>query len=224
MKAQDVINCLNARFAAPEWVFLSELSMVPGFIRNRRADAIALNCWTSGKWGLSFLGFEVKVSHGDFLHELKHPKKRLESYPDVDGIFFAVPKGLVQLHEVPADCGLIECWMTEETADLLGGPASPPQPMTKIKKYPDGFKTAMDHMEKNASANLHLAPAISRAVAVAVIRAFDPDRINQDSWRDSQNAKHEIKNLKRDVRWKDSEIEELKGVVRSLTPHQGTKQ
>jgi hypothetical protein len=179
--------------------------MVPGFIRNRRADAVALNCWASGKWGLSFLGFEIKVSRGDFLHELKHPEKRRETYPDVDGIFFAVPKGLVAKAEVPADCGLIECWVNEAGSD-----------MTRIQKYPDGFKTAMDHMERDASANLHRVPALSRAVAVAMVRAFDPDRINEDSRRDAYNAKIEIKNLKSELRWKVKRLEELEGVVRSL--------
>jgi hypothetical protein len=210
MNAQDVIRCLNNRFSAPEWVFLDELSLVPGFIRNRRADAVALNCWASGKWGLSFIGFEIKVSRSDFLHELKHPAKRKETYLDVDGIFFATPKGLVAKAEVPADCGLIECWTTESKQ---GGKTY----STRIQKYPEAFKTAMDHMEHNASANLHLVPAISRAVAVAVIRAFDPDRINQDAVRDAHNLKYEIKALKTDLRYKEMRVKELEGVVRSLT-------
>ncbi len=196
--ALDVLRCLRARYAAPEWAFASELSLIPGFIRGRRADAVALNCWSSGKWGLTFLGFEIKVSRGDFLAELKDPKKRLETYPDVDGVFFATPKGLVAKAEVPADCGLIECW-TKGDADF-----------TRIQKYPDGFKTAMDHMSHNASLNLHMAPPISRAVSVAVIRAFDPDRIDEDARRDATNLKYEVKRLKQSLKYRELEIKELR--------------
>ncbi len=197
MTAEQVLICLRNRFAAPEWAFAAELSLVPGFIRGRRADAVALNCWSSGKWGLSFLGFEIKVSRGDFLHELKHPQKRLETYPDVDGIFFATPKGLVAKAEVPANCGLIECWTKEDVTS------------TRIQKYPDGFKTAMDHMSHNATANLHLAPQISRAVAVAVIRGFDPGRINDDAVRDAHRLQYELREAKGDIRYLNSQIKDL---------------
>lgn len=202
--AADVVRCLNNRFAAPEWAFAVELSLIPGFIRGRRADAVALNCWSSGKWGLSFLGFEIKVSRGDFLHELKHPHKRRETYPDVDGIFFATPKGLVLKSEVPADCGLIECW-ANDGAD-----------MTRIQKYPEGFKTAMDHMFSDATVNLHMAPPISRAVSVAMIRGFDPDRINQETHREAATAKYELRNLRSDMRYKERRIEELEAIVRNM--------
>lgn len=206
MTATDVLRCLRNRFSAPEWAFAAELSLVPGFIRGRRADAVALNCWSSGKWGLSFLGFEIKVSRGDFLHELKHPAKRLETYPDVDGIFFATPKGLVDRAEIPSNCGLIECWTKDNVTS------------TRIQRYPDGFQTAMDHMSHNASANLHLAPKVSRAVAVAVIRGFDPDRINEDSRRDAYNLKIEIKDLKGSLRYVNQRLEQAETKLKLLEP------
>lgn len=220
MKAEDVLRCLRNRFTAPEWAFAAELSLVPGFIRGRRADAVALNCWSSGKWGLSFLGLEIKVSRGDFLHELKHPKKRAETYPDVDGIFFATPKGLVAKAEIPADCGLIECWTKDEAQPTLPGVKASVSTIyyTRIQKYPDGFKTAMDHMEWNATLNLHKAPRLSRAVAVAVIRGFDPDRINDDAVRDSHNLKYQIKELKGDLRYAKSQLEDAESRLKALEP------
>jgi hypothetical protein len=72
--------------------------------------------------------------------------------------------------------------------------------MTRIQKYPDGFKTAMDHMTHNASVNLDQAPPISRAVSVAMIRGFDPSRINRDARIDVQRLTWELKQLKGDAR------------------------
>lgn len=193
MNATEVLNCLRLRYAAPEWAFAEELSLIPGFIRGRRADAVAINCFCSGKWGLAFLGFEVKVSRGDFLHELKHPQKRLETYIDVDGIFFATPKGMVKKEEVPEDCGLIECWTKKIKDDTIYS--------TRIQKYPKGFQTPMEKMNNNATLNLNDAGPISRAVSVAMIRGFDPNRINQETYLKSNRLEYELKDAKGSLRY-----------------------
>lgn len=210
MTAQDVLACLNQRFAAPEWAFASELSLIPGFIRGRRADAVALNCWASGKWALAFLGLEIKISRSDFLHELKNPHKRRETYVDVDGVFFATPKGLVKKEEVPADCGLIECWTKTTDGQTTYS--------TRVQKYPEGFRLPMDLMLGNASVNLDKAPALSRAVAVSMIRGFDPDRINENSNRDAWNAKIEIKSLKRELGLAKFRAEQAEAKLKTLEP------
>lgn len=210
LKAEDVLRCLRNRFAAPEWAFAEELSLIPGFIRGRRADAVAINCWTSGKWGLAFLGLEVKVSRSDFLHELKQPQKRLETYPDVDGIFFATPKHLVKKEEVPDDCGLIECW-TKKTNDTTVY-------STRIQKYPKDWRSPMERMSWNATQNLHEVPTLSRAVAVAVIRGFDPDRINRDSYQDAQRLGYELREARTDIKWMKRRLEEAEEKLKATQP------
>ncbi len=106
MTAREVLDALATRFSQPEWSFAEELSLMPGF-SSRRADAVAMNNWTSGRFGCAVFGFEVKVSRSDFLHELKQPKKRVETYLGVDGLFLAVPQGLVKAEEVPLDMGIV---------------------------------------------------------------------------------------------------------------------
>lgn len=50
--------------------------------------------------------YEVKVSRGDFFRDTGSGK--YERYlPHCNRLFFAVPSGLVQVHEVPPECGLI---------------------------------------------------------------------------------------------------------------------
>jgi len=177
LKANEVIQCLKDRFCSPDWLFATELGLIPGFISGRRADAVALNCLCSGEWGLSFLGLEVKVSRQDLLNELKNPKKRQETYVGTDAIFICAPKGICDKKELPDDLGLIECGIGKAGT------------WTRLKKKPKDLKLPMEavkvrkpHPEfKYMTETLELdkIPPIDRAVVAAFVRAFDPSRINQ---------------------------------------------
>jgi hypothetical protein len=67
--------------------------------------ALALNCYWSEKYRR--VGYEVKVSRGDFLGELKQPEKTRRSATCCSHFFFAVPSGLVKPTEIPDPYGLI---------------------------------------------------------------------------------------------------------------------
>lgn len=52
-------------------------------------------------------GYEVKVSRGDYLAEIRNPEKRRLAMLLCNRFTFATPAGLVRPDEVPIDCGLV---------------------------------------------------------------------------------------------------------------------
>ena len=105
MSAQDVIAGLRARFAAPEYAFLTEVGDSTGY-RSRSADGLAVSLWPSR--GLTITGFEVKVSRADWLSELRNPEKAETICRFCDFWYLAVPDlRIVAAGELPPSWGLI---------------------------------------------------------------------------------------------------------------------
>ena len=91
-----------------EWIFLRELRVGTGHRNNgaQRLDAFALNCLPH--LAMKRVCYEVKISRGDLLSELKRPLKRRIGMRYSNEFYFVTPAGLFETHEVPVDCGLIE--------------------------------------------------------------------------------------------------------------------
>lgn len=91
-----------------EWQFLRELktgiSKRNGSIQ--RLDAFALN--TLAHTAMRRICYEVKVSRADYLSELKRPLKRRIGMRYSNEFYFVTPACLVDISEVPSDCGLLE--------------------------------------------------------------------------------------------------------------------
>jgi len=91
-----------------EWLFLRELRVGTGR-RNgsaQRLDAFALN--SLPHTAMKRICYEVKTSRADFLAELKHPIKRRIGMRYSNEFYFVTPSSLLEIAEVPAECGLIE--------------------------------------------------------------------------------------------------------------------
>lgn len=73
VSADEIELRLARKFAAPEWAFMPQLNQGTGAHAGRRADGVAMSLWPSR--GIRLHGFEIKVSRGDFLSELKNPAK-----------------------------------------------------------------------------------------------------------------------------------------------------
>lgn len=74
LKTADVMERLRSRHAAPAWAFLESVRNGTGYSRSpRTADALAMSLYPSR--GLHLHGFEVKVSRGDWLREVRDPEK-----------------------------------------------------------------------------------------------------------------------------------------------------
>jgi len=94
--------------SSSEWLFLRELRVGTGRRPGnaQRLDAFALN--SLPHTGMKRVCYEVKTSRSDFLLELKHPLKRRIGMRYSNEFYFVTPAHLVDIGEVPAECGLIE--------------------------------------------------------------------------------------------------------------------
>lgn len=103
----DVVHaCLHTK--PSEWIFLRELRVGTGFQSNaaQRLDAFALNCLAHAS--MKRVCYEVKTSRADFLCEMKHPLKRRIGLRYSNEFYFVTPAGLLNISEVPIECGLVE--------------------------------------------------------------------------------------------------------------------
>lgn len=103
----DIVQaCFHAR--SSEWIFLRELRVGTGLRSSaaQRLDAFALNCFAHTS--MKRVCYEVKVSRGDFLCELKQPLKRRIGLRYSNEFYFVTPAGLLNISEIPIECGLVE--------------------------------------------------------------------------------------------------------------------
>lgn len=107
MTAADLMAALRTRFAPPAHAFFEEVRNGTGYSRRERtADALAMSLWPSR--GLELHGFEVKVSRGDWLRELKAPEKAEEFFRFCDAWWIVVAdRTIVQPGELPPTWGLM---------------------------------------------------------------------------------------------------------------------
>ncbi len=122
---EDVSACvvekaLRERYAPPQWAFFTQVKPSTGWRGpDRYADALALDTWPSS--GMELHGFEIKVSRGDWLRELKDPSKADALARYCDRWWIAAPKGLVQVEELPKTWGLYEYAGGKLRAKVRGG-------------------------------------------------------------------------------------------------------
>lgn len=135
MTAGTVVEALRLRYAAPEWVLMTEVQhpRVP-----RQADVIAVSTWQSR--GCAIVGVEVKISRADWLAELRTPEKAEAFASLVDQWWVAAPRGVVQPSEVPPAWGLLELPSTgraqlrtakQPVVERLGA-ARRPEPVSRL--------------------------------------------------------------------------------------------
>ncbi|MBZ9973455.1 hypothetical protein LB517_27890 [Mesorhizobium sp. BR1-1-12] len=73
IKAADIRAGMAARFCAPEWAIMWEVSNSTGGYSKRYADAVMMSLWPSR--GLELHGIEIKVSRSDWKREALDPTK-----------------------------------------------------------------------------------------------------------------------------------------------------
>lgn len=75
MKTCDLVKALRffLRLNGGPWSVLEDVPNGTGAAEERRCDVLAMNTWPSA--GLGVDGFELKVSRGDWLRELRDPGK-----------------------------------------------------------------------------------------------------------------------------------------------------
>ena len=96
------------RYAGEEWLCLPELRIGTGYGKDaeQRLDLFVMHLHPS-KANVRY-AFEIKTSRKDFLHEIRHREKRMWAMRYSNRFYFAMPKGLIGLDELPLDSGLFE--------------------------------------------------------------------------------------------------------------------
>lgn len=89
---------------APLWIYFTELGS--SRFASYRVDFWAMNCWSSQDY--IRISYEIKISRGDFLNELKHPEKREFALSISNQFYFISPPDLIKIEELPEEAGLIE--------------------------------------------------------------------------------------------------------------------
>lgn len=112
----DVLE-LALHSAKGEWIFLRELRIGTGHRHHeaQRLDAFALNCLPH--LAMKRVCYELKMSRADFLSEVRRPLKRRIGMRFSNEFFFVTPPSLINLPELPVDCGLIEIGQCENPGD-----------------------------------------------------------------------------------------------------------
>lgn len=116
---------LRARHSLPSWCFLPEVRDATGWAQRRTADALALDCYPSR--GLEVHGFEIKVSRGDWLRELKDSSKSASIAGFCDRWWIVAPQGVVKQPELPKAWGLMTAGDILRVA--VQAPLIPKEPM-----------------------------------------------------------------------------------------------
>lgn len=99
--AKQIADALKRRHSAPEWNFQSEVQL-----ENRRIDGVAVGMW--GKNRQLLIGYEIKVSRSDFLHEMSHPEKSEAAFMACNEFYLVCPKEVLKsTEEAPEGWGVL---------------------------------------------------------------------------------------------------------------------
>lgn len=161
----------------------------------RHADAVAIGIWPST--GHQIHGYEIKVSRGDFLSEMKNPQKAWPVMRFCHRWSLLTPPGLVKVDELPPNWGL-------QTYDGRIMRTVKQAPMLQPEALSGGFVAAMVRRAGEQDAEL-IRAAVQKALienkatnAAAVERA-------RASWEREHDRGHS------DAREKLAKYEELFG-------------
>jgi len=190
MTTAMILDALRKRHSKGEdinseqFAFFDELRFsTGGFIGPTAIDAWAMAVWPS--LGFETYSFEVKVSRGDFLRELRNPGKRKPSmlisnyyYFVISGVDVATPS------EIPEGCGLMVAgWNGDEVRILTKLPA----PLRKSNAFTERFVASIlrraARIERIATENE--ATIIDLGKEVEELRDVIEFYAKQDNWVDS---------------------------------------
>jgi hypothetical protein len=101
LTAHDLVQAVRARYEPPEWHVEGEVTLA-----GRRLDLVALNLWGARQYRI--VGFEVKVSRGDWLRELADYRKSEEWMAVVDTFYVVTAPKVIQSDELPEGWGHLE--------------------------------------------------------------------------------------------------------------------
>lgn len=189
---------LLARYPAGEYAVMQEVSDAAGFGRSRSADGIIMSLWPSR--GLELTGIECKSGRGDWLRELKNPKKAENIFRYCDRWYLVTDtEDLAKMEEIPPAWGWM-CGNKNGTKMVLKkeAPKLSPQPITK------DFLAAM--MKRCTQGMVHKSQMEDEIERRAELRS------------ESKNTQHKYK-----LEDKDRIIEELRKIINDFEKESGCR-
>jgi hypothetical protein len=133
MTTDDLLAALGRQYPATHgWIVLPQVRDATGAGAGRTCDALALNAWPSR--GLELQGFELKISRGDWLRELRQPAKAesIFRYCDRWWIVAAGGAGLVEAGELFATWGLMSVTDKGRITIVRDAPKLQAQPFDRV--------------------------------------------------------------------------------------------
>jgi len=106
MKTADIQALMLQAYSSNEWGIFFEVGNSTGHTCSGWADAIAMELWPSR--GLTFHGFEIKVSRTDWQKELKNPAKAELMFHYCDYWWVVTAPNIIKPGELPPTWGHIE--------------------------------------------------------------------------------------------------------------------
>ncbi len=180
---------LRIRYAAPEWSLMEEVAPKTGG-GTRYADAIAVNLWSSR--GHAVHGFEIKVSRGDWLRELKQPEKADELVSFCDHWWIVAPAGIVKSGELPPNWGLLEL-RAKGLVQVTAAPRLEAKPVTRAF-FASLMRRGHESLQVQARALVH-----KELTEVRGQQAADYERCRKDARRDVEKLEAKIKKFEEET-------------------------
>jgi hypothetical protein len=108
-KLETCVRYLRERYCLPHYALFFEVQDKIGLDMKRRADAIAV-CLSDG----STICFEIKVSRGDWIRELKQPEKSACFAEQCNEFYIVATSDVLHLEEIPEGYGWIDPLMSRK--------------------------------------------------------------------------------------------------------------
>lgn len=108
ISAAKIVDILTAAHDPKQWAFFAELRIGTGYGKDaeQRFDGWAIHYFPS-KRNVTRC-YEIKISRSDFKSEIKKPLKRRPGLRLANEFYFVTPANLLDPHEIPPECGLME--------------------------------------------------------------------------------------------------------------------
>ncbi len=166
--AIDVYSILRRRYPEKEYALMAEVSDAAGFNRSRSADYIVVNLWPSR--GLAINGIELKSFRGDWLSELKNPKKAENIFKYCDHFWLLTTDDTIaKIDEIPINWG----WMVIKGEKIFIKKDAPKLEPTTLSK---NFVVAMLKRACDKTSFVHI-----NSIEDAIESAKDNEKRNSSS-------------------------------------------
>ena len=129
MKKTEIYTLLRKRYKESEYALMEEVSDAAGFNRSRSADYVVMSLWPSR--GLALSGIELKSFRGDWLGELKNPKKAENIFKYCDYFWLLITdENIAKLEEIPDTWG----WMVIKGSRIIVKKEAPKQQPVELSR------------------------------------------------------------------------------------------